>query len=242
MRRTDIQRNSRPASHELFGSLEEKALLEARNGLLQFDEVLRLVDQSASGLRLRPSIVQRLQRLAIRDIYTCAGNYRTGPVNIQGTTHEPPPASEVAEHVEEMCEYINVNRERSPLHLAAYAMWRLNWIHPFAGGNGRTSRAVSYFVLCARLGYRIPGTRTIPEQIVANRQPYYEALDSADAAWSEGRLDISLMEKLIEDMLAVQLSSVLEAASSEGTPPIRKPPEADTPAAPGCGTSSPRPT
>jgi fido (protein-threonine AMPylation protein) len=21
---------------------------------------------------------------------------------------------------------------------AAYALWRLNWIHPFAGGNGRT--------------------------------------------------------------------------------------------------------
>jgi Fic family protein len=230
MRRTDIQRNSRPASHELFGGPEEKALLEARNGLLQFDEVLRLVDQSASGLRLRPSIIQRLQRLAIQDIYTCAGNYRTSPVNIQGTTHQPPPASDVSEQVEEMCEYVNTSWQRSPLHLAAYTMWRVNWIHPFAGGNGRTSRAVSYLVLCARLGYRIPGTRTIPEQIVANRQPYYEALDSADAAWSEGRLDTSLMEKLIEDMLAVQLSSVLEAASSEGTPAIRTMPSADNPA------------
>jgi fido (protein-threonine AMPylation protein) len=223
MRRTDIQRNSRPASHELFTNLEEKALLEARNGLLQFDEVLRLVDQTAVGLRLRPSVVQRLQRLAIQGIYTCAGNYRTGPVNIQGTTHQPPPASDIAEFVEEMCEYVNANWERSPLHLAAYAMWRLNWIHPFAGGNGRTSRAFSYLVLCARLGYRIPGTRTIPEQIVANRQPYYEALDAADAAWAEGRVHTTAMEKLIEVMLAVQLSSVLAAASSEGALTRTKP-------------------
>jgi hypothetical protein len=44
MRRTDIQRDSRPASHELFSNPEEKAALEARNGLLQFDEVLKLID------------------------------------------------------------------------------------------------------------------------------------------------------------------------------------------------------
>ena len=102
MRRTDIQRDSRPASHQLFSNLEEKATLEARNGLLQFDEVLNLIDQSKNGFRLRPSTIQRLQRLAIQDVYTCAGNYRTGPVYIEGTTHQPPAAHEVAERVEEM--------------------------------------------------------------------------------------------------------------------------------------------
>jgi Fic family protein len=91
-------------------------------------------------------------------------------------------------------------------------MWRLNWIHPFAGGNGRTSRAVSYLVLCARPGYRIPGTNTIPEQIVANRQPYYEALDEADAAWAKNTTDVRAMERLLAHALAVQLSSILEAA------------------------------
>lgn len=213
MRRTDIQRDSRPASHQLFSNPEEKAALEARNGLLQFDEVLNLIDQSKTGFRLRPSTIQRLQRLAIQDIYTCAGNYRTGPVYIEGTTHQPPAAHEVAERVEEMCEYVNSNWDRSALHLAAYVMWRLNWIHPFSGGNGRTSRAVSYLVLCAKLGYRVSGTNTIPEQIVANRQPYYEALDAADAAWAQNRIELTAMENLLEHALAVQLSSVLEAAS-----------------------------
>jgi len=214
MRRTDIQRDSRPASHELFSSPDEKAALEARNGLLQFDEVLNLIDQSRSGFKLRPSTIQRLQRRAIQDVYTCAGNYRTGPVYIQGTTHQPPPAHEVAERTEELCEYVNCNWDKSALHLSAYAMWRLNWIHPFTGGNGRTSRAVSYLVLCARLGYRIPGTHTIPEQIVDNRQPYYEALDAADAAWANGVIDVGAMERLLEHALAVQLSSVLDAAGS----------------------------
>jgi Fic family protein len=218
-RRTDIQRDSRPASHQLYTDPEQKAALEARNGLLQFDEVLRLIDQSSAGFTLRPSTLQRLQRLAIQDIYTCAGNYRTGPVHIEGTTHQPPPASEIAERVEEMCDYVNNNWGKSPLHLASYVMWRLNWIHPFSGGNGRTSRAISYLVLCARLGYRLVGTDTIPEQIVANRQPYYSALDAADAAYAIGRIDVTVMEALLGQMLAVQLSSVLVDAAAGTSPP-----------------------
>ncbi len=185
--------------------------------MLQFDEVLRLIDESKSGLKLRPSVIQRLQRLAIKDIYTCAGNFRTGPVFIDGTTHQPPDAADIAEHVEEMCDYVNERwQTASALHLSAYVMWKVNWIHPFSGGNGRTSRAVSYLVLCARLGYRVPGTTTIPEQIVANREPYYAALDSADAAWANNRIDLSEMERLLADMLANQLASVIDAASSIG--------------------------
>jgi Fic family protein len=94
----------------------------------------------------------------------------------------------------------------------------LNWIHPFSGGNGRTSRAISYLVLCARLGYRLVGTETIPEQIVANRQPYYSALDAADAAYADGRIDVTAMEELLGQMLAVQLSSVLVDAAASSSP------------------------
>lgn len=120
-----------------------------------------------------------------------------------------------------MCDYVNGNWGKSPLHLAAYVMWRLNWIHPFSGGNGRTSRAISYLVLCARLGYRLVGTKTIPEQIVASRQPHYSALDAADAAYVDGKIDVTAMEGLLGQMRAVQLSSVLvdAAASSSRAEP-----------------------
>ena len=218
-RRTDVQRDSRPDSHQLFRDADHKAFLEARNGLIQFDEVIRLIDAAAkSAFRLRPSNIQALQRIAIQDIYTCAGNYRTGPVVIHGTTHQPPPPSDVAPHVEEMCDYVNENADHSPLRAASYVMWRVNWIHPFAGGNGRTSRAASYLVLCAHLGYRLPGTLTIPDQIVANRQPYYAALDAADDAWANAKIDVSAMETLLSGMLAAQLLSVHQAASNISPP------------------------
>jgi Fic family protein len=82
--------------------------------------------------------------------------------------------------------------DKSAVHLSAYTMWRLNWIHPFSDGNGRTSRIFSYILLSVKFGQYIPETMTIPDQIVANRKPYFEALESADKSlgndWQRRRL------------------------------------------------------
>jgi Fic family protein len=133
---------------------------------------------------------------------------------IQGSTHEPVGAHLVPEAVEELCEYVNSKMsDRTAIHLAAYAMWRLNWIHPFSDGNGRTSRVFSYVVLCVKLGFVLRGTKTIPDQIVANRKPYFEALEAADAACKRNVIDVSLMEALLERLLAIQLTDVFDQAT-----------------------------
>jgi hypothetical protein len=64
-----------------------------------------------------------------------------------------------------------------------------------------------------RLGYQLPGVKTIPDQITQNRDPYYEALEIADAADREGRIDVSALEALLGDMLAAQLVALHESAS-----------------------------
>jgi Fic family protein len=110
-----------------------------------------------------------------------------------------------------------------PGHLAAYLMWRVNWIHPFFGGNGRTARAVAYLILCARLGFRLPGTQTIPDLIIANRDPYYRALQAADSAWESGRLDLTEMEELLSGLLAKQLVAVHEQATGHKPPNVTNP-------------------
>jgi Fic family protein len=94
-------------------------------------------------------------------------------------------------------------------------MWRLNWIHPFADGNGRTSRILSFFVLFARLGALLPGTPTLPDLIIDHRDLYEAALDDADDACKEGRLDVSKMESLVEALLAKQLARVYELAAGK---------------------------
>ena len=110
----------------------------------------------------------------------------------------------MAELIEEMCDYVNDHwQQQTAVELCAYVMWRLNWIHPFADGNGRTSRALAYLVLCARVGDRLPGRKTVPEQIAENKAPYYDALETADAAFAQGRIDVGEMRDLLETYLAL---------------------------------------
>ena len=149
-----------------------------------------------------------LQRQAIQGIFPNAGQFRQIPIYIQNTSHNPPDWPEVPKLVSEMCDYANTH-QTDAVHVASYLMWRLNWIHPFNDGNGRTSRAVSYLALCAGLGMELPGTVTVPELIVRDRDPYYAALDKADAAWKLGTVDVSGMESLMTQLLTEQLQSAV---------------------------------
>jgi Fic family protein len=213
------RRHSRALDADLISDPEERARAEARNGLRQFDLGVEIVgDALAKGgdYRLRPSAVLALHRVALEGISAFAGNFRPAGIEIQGSKHTPPGAHLVPELVEDMCDYVNGNwSTSSPVHLAAYVMWRLNWIHPFVDGNGRTSRVLSYVLLCIRLGYRLPGTMTIPEQIERDRNPYFRALDDADEACKRGQLDVSAMVSVIESLLAKQLTKMYELAAGK---------------------------
>lgn len=197
----------------------ERAQREALNAIDQFDRVLDYIDEVERGgrpFRLRVSIIQELHRLALDGLSAYAGNWRPGGVRIGLSEHVPPGAHQVAGLMEEMCDWV-VERwhAASPITLCAYVMWRLNWIHPFDDGNGRTSRAVAYLVLCAAAGSRFPGRITIPELIAADKRPYYSALEQVDASAKMGDADLSPMKSLLEGYLARQLTQAYEAASRE---------------------------
>lgn len=214
----DDDRHSQAASPELITDPYAKARREARNGLRQFDTAVEVIDhwlkQPERPFRLRPSLVQHLHRVALDGLSAFAGNWRPAGVTIQGSKHEPVGAHLVAEHVEEMCDYVNDEWDAKPaIHLSAYVMWRLNWIHPFDDGNGRTSRMLSYVVLCIRSGQQLPGKNTIPEQISRDKKSYYHALDAADAACKEGRIDVARLEELLSGLLANQLLEAYKTAT-----------------------------
>ena len=90
--------------------------------------------------------------------------------------------------------------------LPAYALWRLNWIHPFVEGNGRTARAACYYLLCLKQSQLLPGRKIVPERIRENRKPYYAALQAADQAWEQGHFDVSVLTDYLSDLLIQRLS------------------------------------
>lgn len=212
-------RQSRADEPEIVVDSAERAKLEARNALEQFDAVISLVEQFTEPehppFRLRSSTILQLQRIALKSLSAYAGVFRPAGVDIGGSKHKPVEAYLVPSRVEEMCDYVTDNWSKPPIHLTAYILWRLNWVHPFTDGNGRTARAVAYLVLCVRLGYRLPGTRTIPELIAADKSPYYSALEAADAG------DLTVLEKLLAALLAKQLYDIHRIATEgNGNEPV----------------------
>jgi len=209
-------RHSKALEPELIADPEQKAQQEVKNGFRQFDSVIEQVEfwcQPERVFKLRPSAIVALNRVALEGLTAFAGIYRPTGIEIKGSKHQPAAAHLVPELVEDLCEYVNSNWSRSPLHLASYVLWRLNWIHPFVDGNGRTSRAASFLVLCIRLGYLLPGAPTIPDQISRNKNPYYAALEFADEAFLKSHeVDVSGMETLVGALLANQLASVIHEA------------------------------
>jgi Fic family protein len=99
-------------------------------------------------------------------------------------------------------------------------LWKLNWIHPFADGNGRTARAVMYVVLSVKLDSLLPGAPTIPEQIAGNKKPYYDALEAADEhLMANEKLDVSRLEEMLDAMLSTQLVNAVREATGKTAKP-----------------------
>ena len=74
-------------------------------------------------------------------------------------------------------------------------------------------------MLCLRLGYRLPGTNTIPEQIAKDKKPYYKALEAADQAWEAKKIDLLELENFLFALLANQLVGVhRQATGKQGRP------------------------
>lgn len=100
--------------------------------------------------------------------------------------------------------------------LASFVLWRLNHIHPFINGNGRTARATCYFVLCVKAGGWLPGAAILPELISRDRDNYVKALQQADDSLSNGQLDLSALHTLLSNLLEEQINGA--------TNPIHAPP------------------
>ena len=196
---------------------QEIARLEAANGFKQLSlgvEIIRYYLEPNRPFALRPGLMLDLQKVAVAGLMPRPGEWRRTNVAISKSAHQPPPPHLVESLVTEMCDYVNDNlHTRTAFHLSAYVMWRHNWIHPFEDGNGRTSRVLSYIVLSLFVGYVLPGTPTIPEQIQGDRSGYFRALEAADVAWKEkNTTEVDEMEQLLTGMLARQLLSVIDGA------------------------------
>ncbi len=147
-----------------------------------------------------------LNYTAVANIAQFGGRYREEPIYVGN--HFPPHFKEVPYTMDRFFSVVHENWTlmEHPTLLAAYALWRLNWIHPFVEGNGRTARAACYYLICLKQGRLLAGKKIVPERIREDRQPYYAALRAADQAWEKGHFNVSQLADYLSDLLKAQLS------------------------------------
>jgi Fic family protein len=152
-----------------------------------------------------------LNYAAVSNIAQFGGRYRKEPIYVGN--HIPPHFKDVPDEMDRFFSVVHENWTimTHPTTLAAYALWRLNWIHPFVEGNGRTARAACYYLMCMRHGLLLPGQKIVPERIREDREPYYAALRSADQAWAEGHFDVSELADYLSNLLKAQLTQAISA-------------------------------
>ena len=145
-----------------------------------------------------------LNHVAVANISQFGGRFRKEPIYVGN--HKPPHFNEVDDCMDRFISTVQENwNVWSPTELAAYALWRMNWIHPFIEGNGRTARAACYYLLCVRSGSLLFGRKIVPERIRESRADYEASLGAADREWDDGHLNFTDVEEYLAGLLQAQL-------------------------------------
>ena len=150
---------------------------------------------------LSHTVIKALNYHAIAGLHPYAGEYRPHNVKIGDAPHQPPEHYRVQALMEDFVDEVNRRWENyDAVKLAAHVLWRLNYIHPFVNGNGRTARAACYFTLCLKVGGLYRGPIHLPALLRKNRDDYIAALRCADDG------EIAPLEMLLVKLLLKQVT------------------------------------
>ncbi len=147
---------------------EHLEAINHRDAILYVEELVRQKEMLSEWQ------IKSLHQLILKKIDDSnAGKYRTVNVTISGATHRPPDHFRLVEEMDGFIGwYKTEGRNLHPVECAAMVHADFVKIHPFADGNGRTSRLLMNLELM-KSGFP---PAVMP---VERRLAYYEALDTA---------------------------------------------------------------
>lgn len=183
---------------DLSGENEEDHayLLMEANNLLRLDHFVgSLIDVAMHVEKpfLSTYIIQLANTHAVSCLHSYAGQWR--PYDVAVGQHTPeddgglcPRASRIPYLMNDFINTVNFRWHSSDaVQLACYVLWKINFIHPFVNGNGRTARAMSYFVLCTKMGRKMQ--TPLPSLISDDPQRYSRYVELVQDAHQHYRLD-----------------------------------------------------
>ncbi len=146
------------------------------NSILMLHEFLFKYTQQAGGSFKRDDnkIVDRMKDGSIR------------------VRFQPPPASQTYDYMNSLVDqyqFINKQRNFSPLLLIPLFVLDYLCVHPFQDGNGRTARLLSLLLLY-HAGYKVGKYISLERIIEQSKETYYETLELSSKGWYEQTHDV----------------------------------------------------
>lgn len=163
--------------------------LEAVGHREAFLYVQRLVSEKVA---LSEGVIKKIHSLVLMDKPEDRGMYRSIPVSIMGSNHEPPQPYLVPVRMEQITREL-VRDRRHPVVRAACFHLGLEAIHPFIDGNGRTGRLLLNLMLM-QCGYPPINVK------FSDRKRYYDCFDSYNKDKTAAPMVLLVTEHLEEKL------------------------------------------
>lgn len=165
--------------------IEGKKVIGSAREILEVENAIKAYDLISTFKPHSPKSLLGAHSVLMNNLIPNSGKWRTSNVGIfQGdkVAHTAPQAKLIPELMARLFEFVKKDNETHPLILSAVFHYELEFIHPFADGNGRIGR-LWQTVLLTRFHPLFEFTPV--ESVVRERQrDYYKSLGTSDQTGS----------------------------------------------------------
>ena len=174
-----------------------KSMREHLEAVNHYEAITLIKEIVTADSILNENIIKDIHSLVLRGIdRENAGKYRSVPVAISGSRHEPPQPWQVPKLMEDLNFWIQEEAENlHPVIFAAEIHERIATIHPFIDGNGRTARLLMNLVLLQN-DYTIASISGDTE----SRLAYYNALEKCNLNQDKTDFMVLITEYVYDSM------------------------------------------
>ena len=174
------------AKRILTGKSVKGVRKDDRQELINYKMALDFVSEFlGKKLKFTENLIKKIHEILVKNVR--GGTLEPGKFRkvqnyvVNSLTREviyvPPPAPKVSQLMKEFVEWLNKEKEISPILISGISQYQFVHIHPFLDGNGRTARVLCTLILY-QYGYDFKKLFSLSEYYDKDRPEYYDAIQS----------------------------------------------------------------
>ena len=199
------------SEEQVTAILEGRRVIGPARDVLEVQNAIAAYEALTKWQPSNPKHLLAAHKIIMKGLVTAPGQWRTKGVAVakgDQIAHLPPPASRVPALMGELLEWLKAASDVHPAVRGAVFHYELEFIHPFADGNGRMGRLWHSLILSK---YHPLFALAPVESVVRDRQQdYYDVLSRCDKAGNS-----TLFVQFALEATAAAVDAVLQSLSKQ---------------------------